>query len=217
MNPDMILITEAWCNEEISDAFLSIPGYTLQQDLRTDRADTAGGRGGGLLVYTKIGITILSLDKVVTFNQYCKFLIGDVTVYLIYRPPSGGQISIDQLTDLIRGVEKKSVLIGDFNFPEIDWDTWTTGARSRSFLEAAEEKLLEQMVRFSTHTKGNILDLVLSNIPERVLEVKEAGRLGHSDHTMIDVTLTVHGRAGGTRCKEQPDWNRADWPYRPNW
>ena len=56
IGPDLILITESWCSEEISHAFLTIPGYEMQQDLRLDREDTAGGRGGGLLVYAKEGI-----------------------------------------------------------------------------------------------------------------------------------------------------------------
>lgn len=36
---------ESWCNSDISDAYLNIDGYELQQDLRMDRSDTAQGRG----------------------------------------------------------------------------------------------------------------------------------------------------------------------------
>ena len=53
IGPDLILLTEGWCSGEISHAFLNIPGYEMQQDLRLDREDTTGGRGGGLLVYSK--------------------------------------------------------------------------------------------------------------------------------------------------------------------
>ena len=52
---------ESWCNSDISDAYLNIDGYELQLDLRMDRSDTAQGRGGGLLVYTKNGVKILKL------------------------------------------------------------------------------------------------------------------------------------------------------------
>jgi hypothetical protein len=37
MTPDLILLTETWCNEQILNAFLDIPGYELLQDLRKDR------------------------------------------------------------------------------------------------------------------------------------------------------------------------------------
>ena len=40
----------------------------------------------------------------------------------------------------------------------------------------------KQLVKFPTHLKGNILDLVLTNIPERVTEVEDVGMLGTSDH-----------------------------------
>jgi hypothetical protein len=87
-NPDIILMTESWCNSEISNAFLAIDRYEIQQDLRTDREDTAGGRGGGLLVYGKTGLTILKLDKEVEMQQYCVFKVSNVTFYLLYRSPN---------------------------------------------------------------------------------------------------------------------------------
>ena len=46
LRPDVIALTETWCNEDISNAVLSIEGYELLPDLRMDRMDTGGGRGG---------------------------------------------------------------------------------------------------------------------------------------------------------------------------
>ncbi len=40
--------------------------------------------------------------------------------------------------------------------------------RAREFMEATDDALLVQMVEFPTHVKGNCLDLVLTNIPERI-------------------------------------------------
>ena len=45
--------------------------------------------------------------------------------------------------------------------------------------------MMEEMVEFSTHIRGNCLDLIVTNIPERVSDVTEAGRLGQSDHSII--------------------------------
>ena len=39
-SPDIVLLTETWCNTTISDAALSLPGYQLETDLRKDRNDT---------------------------------------------------------------------------------------------------------------------------------------------------------------------------------
>ena len=119
LEPDLILVTETWCNSEISNAYLTIPGYELQPDLRMDRSDTDRGRGGGLLVYTKTGLKILSCDSGADFMQHCKFVLRGVTFYLIYRSPNSPVEELDQLAELIRHAEKNCILIGDFNLPQI--------------------------------------------------------------------------------------------------
>ena len=96
----------------------------MQQDLRKDRTDTANGIGGGLLVYTRPGLDILPCDLNSDFNQYCKFSLASeseqVYIYLLYRPPSAGQKSKDDLCELVRAAEKNSLFIGDFNLPGMD-------------------------------------------------------------------------------------------------
>ena len=52
------------------------------------------------------------------------------------------------LTELVRSVKKDSVLIGDFNLPDINWDTGEASARTREFKEAVDDALMEQMVDF---------------------------------------------------------------------
>jgi hypothetical protein len=90
-----------------------------------DRENTAGGRGGGLLVYAKNGLKVFKLDKVTEFDQYCKFLICNVTFYLVYRspnsPPPPTTEVIHSLENLLKSVNKNSVMIGDFNLPDVDW------------------------------------------------------------------------------------------------
>jgi hypothetical protein len=52
-------------------------------------------------------------------------------------------------------------------------------------LEAATAAGLHQLVDFPTYTRGNVLDLLLTNIPERICEVRDAGRINRSDHVAI--------------------------------
>ncbi len=47
IKPDIIALTETWCNNDITNAVISIDGYEIVPDLRMDRMDTGGGRGGG--------------------------------------------------------------------------------------------------------------------------------------------------------------------------
>ena len=173
--PDIVLVTESWCNNGITNAYLGIEGYEIQPDLRRDRIDTDQGRGGGLLVYVKTGLKVLKIDNTVDFTQYCAFIISDVTVYLLYRSPNAAPASMAELVNLVKSVGKNSIIIGDFNLPDISWETGEASGRAREFVEATDDALLVQMVEFPTHVKGNCLDLVLTNIPERIEEVCEGG------------------------------------------
>jgi len=209
INPDIILVTESWCNESISDAYLSIQGYELKSELRLDRSDTGAGRGGGLIVYAKKELSVLKLDQTARHSQICKFLVSDVAFYLVYRSPSAPADSITELATIVRGAEKSCVFIGDFNLPLIDWEAGTARGRSEELLEAAHDRMMEQLVEFPTQVKGNTLDLVITSIPERIEEVCEAGRLGKSDHTVIVTKVSI-----GVSLEEekpQPDWRRANW------
>lgn len=213
-NPDLILISESWCNGTISDAMLSVPGYELKSELRKDRCDTAQGIGGGLLVYAKEGLKVIQCDSSKNFNQYCKFrLICDtvpLTFYLVYRPPTSSSDNMTALAEILSQVEPNAFLIGDFNLPGVNWDSYTATGRAAEVAEAAADSHLEQLVQFPTHTKGNTLDLVLSNNPDLVYEIADTGRIGKSDHCILMVTIMVEPSFQQEDSIVQ-DWRKADW------
>ena len=213
--PDIILLTETWCNTSISDATLAIPGYQLESDLRRDRTDTVNGLGGGLLVYTKQGLKILPHNNFKTneFNQFCSLRIptkGEpLTIFLVYRPPGSGYENTDKLCEIMTNLDKQTILIGDFNFPDINWIDSTSAARGRPILETATSENLEQLVNFSTHNKGNILDLVLTNCPEKIVSIADGGKIGKSDHCILNIEVKVKTtvrKESATRL----NWTKAD-------
>jgi hypothetical protein len=176
---------------------LSIDGYNLETDLRRDREDTVNGLGGGLLIFTKSGLATRKLDIPLNnnFNQYSAFTImtkNPVHIILIYRPPNSGKNNLDLLCELIENSQENTILVGDFNLPEIDWARKTSGNRGKKFLEATINANFEQLVTFPTHNKGNTLDLVLSNCPARIQSVEEAGKLGNSDHVAIEINVEIN-------------------------
>ena len=214
LKPDLILLCETWCNSTTNTASLEISGYNLQQDLRKDRTDTANGIGGGLIVYTKHGLDILPCDLNSDFNQYCKFSLANksekVFIYLLYRPLSAGQKSKDDLCDLIQGAEKNSIFIGDFNLPGIDWSSGAATGGDTSLVNTLQENLFSQLVDFPTHIKGNCLDLIVTNVPEKIDNICEVGRLGRSDHSMIQFSLRIAPKLVSSRRK-MVNWKRANW------
>jgi hypothetical protein len=213
--PDIILINETWCNSENTDAELAVDGYYLDTDLRRDRTDTINGLGGGLIIYTKTGLATRKLELLTgkNFNQFSAFTVlakNPLHLILIYRPPNSGRENIEQLCQIMESAPENSILIGDFNLPEIDWTNKTAGRRGRPILDAAINNNYEQMVSFPTHSRGNILDLVLTNCPARINLLEEAGKLGNSDHVAIEmlVDASVEKVKTTKTCKQ---WKRANY------
>jgi len=165
-------------------------------------------------VYVKEGLTVFTCDKVGNFNQYVKFAVGEegrqVYFYLVYRPPKRDRENMAELITLIQEAESRSIMIGDFNCPGVDWETGRGGDLGSELAEAALENKFSQMVDFPTHIKGNLLDLVLTNIPEKVLSICEEGRLGKSDHSIIMLELSCKNEKVDKR-EEVRNWNRANW------
>jgi hypothetical protein len=216
LNPDIIILTETWCNGTVENATLEIENYKIETDLRRDRSDTANGIGGGLLVYSRQEIKILPSDKHQhsKFNQFCTFSVvtqsEKLNVILIYRPPSSGQDNLLELCELMRAAENNTIIIGDFNLPGIDWkNEQARDAKGKLLLETAVEEGLQQLVDFPTHTKGNTLDLLLTNCPDKVIEVSDSGRLGRSDHCMLKVVLDFEPNCA-ERVISRYNWSKAN-------
>ncbi len=69
---------------------------------------------------------------------------------------------------------------------------------------------MEQLVTFQTQVRGNILNLLLTNIPDRVSDVKAIGRLGKSDHTMVSFNVSISRKCEQT-TEMFPKWHKANW------
>ena len=214
-SPDIILLTETWCNATILDAALTLPGYQLETDLRKDRKDTSNRIGGGLLVYVKSGLRVSICDKfsMSEFNQFCCFKIktkgNPLTVILVYRPPGSGHENSEELCKIMRNFDNQTILIGDVNLPDINWSDQTSAARGKEVLTTAQIENLEQLVDFPTHIKGNILDLILTNCSERIISLSNGGRIGKSDHCVLNIEVKIDFMKKNERAT-RPNWTKAD-------
>jgi hypothetical protein len=184
-------------------------------ELRKDREDTLNGIGGGLLIYTKIGLVIrknLKFDKI-KFNQFCALTImakDPLNLILVYRPPNSGASNMDKLCNILDQERQNTIIIGDFNAPDINWEAGQAGPKGRKIFLAAMEAGMDQMVDFNTHSRGNKLDLVLTNCPQRIIAVTEEGKLGNSNHSAI--LVTAEG-APERKCEgeKRRNWNKGDY------
>lgn len=206
--PDIFVATETWANENLNDAFFHIPGYDIIA--REDRNDTEKGRGGGILVYAVKAMHIWKINLETKFNQYASVQIktgkSEIKIHVIYRSPNSRKENDDELCAVVEKMTGNNILIGDFNYPDIDWDAGSSGARGRNFFEAATNKYMEQHVQEPTHLSGNILDLILTDQEGMITTVKTIGRVGKSDHETISFTINV--------TKKKEDLERRSWNFR---
>ncbi len=94
---------------------------------------------------------------------------------------------------MLRATNDNTIFIEDFNLPGVERERGRAReAKGGELLETAVEEGLDQLVTFPTHTKGNILDLLLTNCSDKILDVSDVGRLGRCDHCMIKVDIDFH-------------------------
>ena len=150
INPDLVLLTETWLNTNINNAAIRLVGYEVIPDLRCDRLETAGGIGGGLIVYAKDGLQIIPNTTKSAFHQHCSFSVMTkserLNFILVYRPPSSGAKNMEELCNLVLTAAAKTILIGDYNVPGVDWNEQRADSKGRSLLEATIVAGMDQLV-----------------------------------------------------------------------
>ena len=210
---DIMAIVESWASSEIMDAELAIEGFIL---FRRDRSRIPWQRGGGLLLYVRIGLQMEELQDVNRADceaLWCRMMIEkgrEVIVGLCYRSGSNSKEEDEAMFDAIgRMAGKQLILLGDFNYPEIDWDEGCTTGEGERFLEVIQDNFMYQHVREATRGE-NILDLVLTSDQEMVADVRIEGPVGRSDHNVVCFDLNVSEQR---KCfvREEFDYAKADW------
>ena len=192
LQPDIIGVTESWATDTIFDSELHLDTYHV---FRCDR--NTGNRGGGVLLYVKEDLNPTEYNTNTVYGEQVWCHIGDLLVGVCYRSSNSAIVGHDNETNLmkvLREVCNKHVLImGDFNYPSIDWSTSTATQFSSSgcveFVQTTEDCFYTQHVLYPTRGSAT-LDLILTTDPDLVSDVQIAPNLGNSDHNMI--TFTVH-------------------------
>ena len=194
--PPFIAITESWLKGYITDAQVHMENY---QVLRSDRPDRVGG---GCLLYVHDQLVITQSNHYEDRNNnmiMCYIKSCNTLFAVLYRPPGkdtpGFKMLLDKLQGHIDTLSEGSIspdiyITGDLNYPSIDWMNGTGSKEStegQDLLEFLCRNFLTQVV--AVPTRGdNILDLVFTNVPRYVTEVKVTPTT-LSDHNLVQVQL----------------------------
>ena len=213
LDPTVIGVTESWGDSDISDSEFSIPGFTM---FRSDRK--LKHRGGGVLLYVKNDLNPLEVRMESSFADqiWCQVKISNGEALLIgvcYRSPNTvlyGNNNDISLCNMIREVcGKPLVLMGDFNFPDIDWTaSHGLSTASQQFVDCVDEAFLTQHVQQATR-KNAVLDLVLTSEPDMVDCVSVLDSLGTSDHNILEWTVQLNPQTLSSKYSYL-DYSKAD-------
>ena len=159
-NFDIIAITETWLSNHTFTNEIFPCSYNV---IRKDR----DSRGGGVLLALNKSLKIIQLPSPVDLEIVCVEVDSSLFICLIYRPPNSTEQYNSSLLTFLKSLDynKNLVVLGDLNFPDIDWNTYCgSSVVADEFAEVAYFLNLTQHISGPTHCAGNTLDIVLSNI-----------------------------------------------------
>jgi ribonuclease P/MRP protein subunit RPP40 len=180
----------------------NINGYELHiRDLnnKTER---------GVLIYTKVGLATSGLELSIDFTEgiFLKIELDDDKRLIfgnLYRSPSSkteNNIKInDAITSIARNTQDPVLIVGDFNYGEIDWNLIqvpddSTHCNEQLFIKTLRKIFLIQHVTNPTRQRGSdtphTLDLVITN-DQFISDITHLSPLGKSDHCLLSFTCLL--------------------------
>lgn len=212
-NSDLLAFTETWLHPDVNDNEI-IPDNNSYNIYRNDRVDR---RGGGVLLAVKKTLTsylinsnsALEIVWVVIAVNSIKILTG-----VCYRPPDSCSTFVSELQDsIIKATQLSNTntiyLLGDFNFPLIDWNHLSSSCRiSEKFISLTLDFNLTQVI--TQPTRGpNVLDLILTTAPESLHTLSHIE--GFSDHQLLQASIKLPVPFSGVETKIIRDYKNADY------
>ena len=162
----------------------------------------------GICIYSKPHISVTVLDYTYAFQEYiwCSVSPSNGENFLlccIYRSPSSTDANdlqlYSMLEDVLHSNYRDTIVICDFNFGCIKWDTKSTTMRSVSadlFLDTIGNLFLEQLVNEPTRIRNeqtsSLLDLVMTNNIHFVDEISLQDPIGKSDHVVFNIFVIAN-------------------------
>ena len=215
--PHLIAVTEVKnkAKREVRVSEFNLGGYEIL-------VNDFGKNTRGILVYVRSDILYSEVNMDNEFEEIVGMKLvlrnlQEVWVGIVYRSPNSLPENNARLFEFIRKVSEEHVrvvLIGDFNFPHINWNTWTVenGIEEKKFLEVLRDTYMMQYVteptRFRSSDCPHILDLVLSNA-DIITDLEFLSPLGKSDHSVL--TLSILGSNEDKKSFSKLNYNKGNY------
>ena len=178
-----------------------IPGYSIHPV----NLDSKIGRGMTIYTHYSIEKSVIEIKPEIKFEEVCLLEIklrgGDTMLFgSFYRSPTRTDTSEENNTNLnklLMNLSGKSYIrkcfVGDLNFKDINWESWTTfhneESKETKFIEAVRDGFPFQHNHQNSRIRGNdtpsLIDLIFTDEAMQVPDVEQQSLLGKSDHNLI--------------------------------
>ncbi len=219
--PDVIAINEvkSKCNWNLNIAEYNLSSYNIYNNLNAEHS-----RGIIIYVNNKINTELVEFDTKFNEEIFIKIMykFKGINNYLqlgcIYRSPNSTLQNDAEMIELLKLVYKNpkvsTVVIGDFNLPNINWTNCTASdLKSNKFLDVLMDNYIIQNVCKPTRVRNtdepHILDLVLTNhdIIENILHTSP---LGKSDHALLQIECNAN-MPENTKMNDKLNFNKGNY------
>ena len=128
---------------------------------------------------------------------------GKITVGVIYRSPSISKEDDEKLHQVIADISRGNcIIMGDFNYPGINWNYLESAADSEAFLLLMQDCFLTQHV-LEPVRGGNVLHIVLSSQNELINDLRILEPLEKGGHSQIHFNLMINNGYGRSKQKKR--------------
>lgn len=163
---------------------MDLQDYTI---FRRDRQ----GKGGGVLIAVSKHLKARLLSSSTAVEAIAVQIGPEITLCCMYLQSCCSEDYLNEALLYLQTLpsNKKLIVTGDFNLPEINWECMSSPCtRGTKFCDCIFDLNLSQLVIEPTHNLGNTLDLVLSNNPDCTIDLW-VDPSTPSDHFLITYSL----------------------------
>ena len=101
------------------------------------------------------------------------------------------------------------MIVGDFNLPNVDWAT--NCQMYTIFTKAIKDHFLWHLIDFPT-SNDNLLDLLLTNIPDKISNIKGFQEILNSDHQLIEFSVDLRIKSQQPHIKQRlQNFKKGNW------
>ena len=203
--PHIIIITEVNNKHTKSSpdpSIFNIDGYQMHHKNVSDKLR-------GIIIYCHQSIDkVIDVSATTEFSEYKLISIKidkktDFLVGAIYRSESGTKENNENLLNLLKEINNMKhshkLVVGDFNYKDIDWETWSThkseASEEHSFISCIQDIYWYQHVTSPTRYREGVnpstLDLVFTNEESMIEQISYQSPLGKSDHSLLYIKFLL--------------------------